>query len=271
MPEIPSDAAAIIDTARAGADPFKINDRIYLVPESGGRTRIVDLAPYADAPDRTVGEATVQDVDSFVEYWHKYAHPASEVWASQRDMQIVGIIDAPGAEAPGWAQHRVRLICEPDPAWQAWLTQSGQMLDQASFAELIEDRIVDFVEPAGADMLELAQTFQAKQKVAFESSKLLASGERQLTYKEDTDAKAGRRGQIDIPAEFKIGVRPFRRAEPYRVTARLRYRIREGELLLGYKLNRPDDVAQAAFDGIAQQIRDALQVPVLAGKPGYRN
>jgi len=121
-------------------------------------------------------------------------------------------------------------------------------------------------------MLELAQSFQAKTKVDFESAQQLANGRRSLQFKETVDARAGQKGEIEIPAEFKLALKPFVGTDPYAVTARFRYRINGGNLLIGYKLNRPADVQRSAFGDIVDAIKAGLTeradtVLVLDGTP----
>jgi hypothetical protein len=59
-------------------------------------------------------------------------------------------------------------------------------------------------------MLELAQTFQAKAKVDFQSSIRLADAQQQLTYTEEAKASGGTRGELTIPAELNSAGRVLR-------------------------------------------------------------
>ena len=115
-------------------------------------------------------------------------------------------------------------------------------------------------------MLELAQTFKATKAVKFEQSKRLKSGETKLEYREDIEAKAGARGSLDIPDEIALALAPFERGEAYRVTARLRYRIGDGQLALSYVHIRPRDVLLDAFGQVAAAIADESGVEIWHGK-----
>jgi uncharacterized protein YfdQ (DUF2303 family) len=123
------------------------------------------------------------------------------------------------------------------------------------------------VKPAGADLLELAQTFQATTKVEFRESKQLASGQRQFQYVEETDARGGQRGELTIPKEFELGIAPFEGCDPYRVIARLRYRLRDGKLSIGYVLDNPRDVERQAFRDVVETLSEACSLPALYGRP----
>lgn len=271
MSEHVGDAAAIIENAILSATPIPVGENSVAValPE-GARLHVVDIEEanrkHAERPLRKKGTYRVHDADSFARYMGKHSHIDSEVWADVHGNRIVGVINAHGeADLAGWGDHRVEYAVKHTPAWQAWAQYDGKLLGQSEFAELIEDRAIDIVRPAAADMLEVAQTFQATIGVSFESSKLLSSGERQLTYKEDVNASAGRRGTLEIPKDFDLGLIPFEGAEAFKITARFRYRITDGVLRVGYKLNRPEDVLREAFESVVRQVEAEVVVPVFRG------
>ncbi|MGH9001956.1 MAG: DUF2303 family protein [Acidimicrobiia bacterium] len=276
-------AQVIADTATRAADPAPLEEgKVYaLTVPAGGSVEIIDrdLDEYRDWPRRKTGTVTLHDVDSFVTYLAKHALPETEVYADVAKARITAVINAhngvhAGATGgtdegrAGWSDHRAMLTLRHTPAWHAWATLDGKLTCQVTFAEHIEDRLTDIVDPPGAAMLELAQTFQAKTKVTFESSKRLTSGERQLEYREDTQASAGRKGDVTIPDTFTLGIAPFEGSrEGYRITARLRYRIGEGTLSIGYRLDRPDDVLRAAFADTVADVAERITPPVLHGTP----
>ena len=53
----------------------------------------------------------------------------------------------------------------------------------------------------------------------------------------------------------------------YKVTARLRYRINDGALRLGYVLDRPEDVHAKAFSELVERVAGAIEPPVFQGTP----
>jgi uncharacterized protein YfdQ (DUF2303 family) len=143
-------------------------------------------------------------------------------------------------------------------------------MGQEDFAEHVEDGLDEIVDPDGAYMLELAQTFHAHTNVEFGQAVVLASGERQFTYVENTSAQAGKRGELTIPKELKLGIAPFEGTQPYKVIARLRYRLQGGTLKLGYKLVRPLDVQRAAFNDTVAWIEEDTSHSILRGIPPYK-
>ena len=54
---------------------------------------------------------------------------------------------------------------------------------------------------------------------------------------------------------------------PYKLTARFRYRIGGGALLLGYVLERAGDVVRDAFGQVVQQVAADTEMDVWHGTP----
>jgi uncharacterized protein YfdQ (DUF2303 family) len=267
-----SEVESIVEVALASAVPQKIDpDAWYVITTSEGGVHT--LAPRPDheraTPRRATGSVVVYDADSFYAYWSKHAVETSEVYADPKRYTVTAVLDAHGGAAAdaGHGQHRVTMVCEQTPAWKAWAALDGRLVDQAAFAEHIENRAVDVQSPTAAEMLELAQTFEATTKVDFKSVDVISSGQRGIRYEETTAAKAGQTGQIEIPATFQIAVQPFEGSPAYRLNVRFRYRIRDGRLQIGYALERPEDTLREAFNDVVEVVSQAVDVPVLSGVP----
>ena len=279
------DAQAVLGAGILASEPTVTDDRFltYVVP-AGAAVKTVDLEEardlYRDRPRYKKGTATAHDAASFIAYMGKHGLDESEVWADAKRSILVGVINAhQGGEVDaatpltaveadqgaGRGDHRVQYSVMLTDAWQAWVSQDGKLLDQTTFAELIEDRAVDIVRPSAADMLEMAESFHASGKASFESTKLLSSGQRQFEFKETIESKAGRRGQLEIPKDFDLALVPFEGASAYKMTARFRYRINDGVLRVGYRLNRPADVLREAFLDVVNTVAEGVEAPVFRG------
>lgn len=282
MPEL-NDVQTLVETAQLAAEPKALSDAAdsrfssVLVPD-GARLEVIDiekhLENYRDRPRRKTGVVSVHDAPAFIAYLTKHALPETEVWADLANQQLVAVINAhlgqtgDGVEDyAGWGDHRAALSLRKTPAWIAWAGNDRKFMAQTAFAEHVEERLPDFVSPAGADMLELAQSFKAHTKVCFESSRRLKSGETTLEYREATEATAGKKGDIVIPDVFVLGLAPFDGCEGYKVNARFRYRITDGVLLLGYVLERPEDILRAAFSDIVADVDGGIEATIWHGTP----
>ena len=265
------DVVAVIDLATAAAGPHELVDgQVYAVAvPNGARVEVIDrdLDLFRDHPRRTTGRYTVRTSASLVDYLGKHALPETELWANLDAVSITAVINAhQGTGAPaGWGDHRVTLALKKTPAWEAWERIDGKLLGQVEFSEFIEQRTVDFVSPAGADVLELAQSFQAAKSGRFESSQRLTTGETTLVYVEETTAAAGKKGNIAIPDAFDLALIPFEGGTAYKVRARFRYRMDGGQLRLGVALERPEDVLRDAFDQVVADIGTQVAAPIFAG------
>lgn len=271
MPE-QTENQAIITTAQEAVEPHKIADGLWLTRTGYQVTDLRDKIEAAQAnPDRTIGKRSVVDVPSFAGYLAKHSLTNTELWGSRDGSKITAIINAtaetdednPGIG--GWEDHTCTLRLTHSDDWKEWSVIDGKYLPQVTFAEFVEDHLPNFQSPNGAEMLELAQTFRAASKVDFSSSQRLKSGATALNYTETTEAKAGgTKGSIDVPDTIALGMRVYDGGQAYPMTARLRYRINGGDLVLGIKLDRPRDVLQAAFDGVVADVQKATDRTVWA-------
>jgi uncharacterized protein YfdQ (DUF2303 family) len=270
MPERePSDAQAIIDTAQAAAEPALINpERLYsVVVPAGDSLRILDLEEHLSHPQRARGTVHAATVSALIDYVTAHAdESATTLWVHPTSGRIVAVLDDHAGDQPGWGEHRAQLDLTRTPEWKHWQRIDGTLIDQEQFAEHIQDGLREIVEPAAADMLEIAQSIQAKTQATFKSARRLADGAIGMEYDEQIDAKAGRKGQLQIPEQFTLAIAPFVGEDPYRITARLRYRIREGHLRIGYKLDRPDAVTRDTLNAIADRLSERF-TRVYLGEP----
>ena len=253
----------VADLAMRAAIPHVLDDRgLYLAVTADGGRAVVNVTDERRAldelpPVRKSGQYAVTDPDDFLEYLAKHGSDRTELWGDDKTGRIRAVIDAHASLTPGHEQHTATLNLPYTRDWREWVERDGKTSGQVDFAEFIEDHLPNFVDPSGADMLELAQSFQATSKGDFASSQRLKSGETELLYTETISASAGKKGSLAIPDTFGIGIQVYERGPAYKVEARFRYRINGGSLALGYRLTRIDDVRRAAFDEVVERIEAA--------------
>ena len=272
---ITGDAAEVIrDLAYGDATPKELKPGKIYSWLAGGQVHKIDLTgdQYLEYPARKRGTVTVRDVASFAHYYEKHSTAASEAFADLDAATFTAVLDAHGpmAEDVSWQEHHLILQLQQTLPWKTWLSRDRQMMSQQQFAEFLEDNARDVAHGGtvtAADLLEIAQSFQANTQVKFASGKRLATGQTQFTYTEDVTARAGNRGTIDIPAEFALAIVPYEDCAPAIITARFRYRLEGGELRLGYFLADPARIARDAVAQIADQVAAACSVTVMQGRP----
>jgi uncharacterized protein YfdQ (DUF2303 family) len=262
-------AQVIVDTALRSAQPITLEvGKVHAFNTPAG-VKTIDLtgAEHTGIPPRKAGTTTVRDAPSWTAYFNKHSNQASEVYADSERLTVTAVLNAHGTDEPSWGDHRLRLELRTTDAWKQWMRNDGELLDQEAFAEFLEDHLPELLEPTSADMLEIAQSLQAASKVDFQSGIRLASGQRQFQYVETTTTKAGQKGQLTVPETFVVGLIPFEGSEGYRLTARLRYRITDRGLRMGYRLERPADVLRTAFADVVTVIDQDIEPPILNGTP----
>lgn len=222
----------------------------------------VDLERDLDRPRRPRGTVHVHDAASFAGAITQRGAEEATIYADDGSNALVAVLnDDQGA--PGWRDYRVALALVATPEWTRWRNRDGMQMDQAAFAEHIEDSLAELQEPAPADMLEIAQRFHATTSARFKTAQRLASGETQFAYEEELEATAG---TLAIPERIKLVVAPFVGTARYELGAWLRYRVKREAFTIGYKLDRPQDVERAAFADIRQQVQELLpDLRVIAG------
>jgi uncharacterized protein YfdQ (DUF2303 family) len=281
MTDVTYDAAVIVrDQTRLATAPTEIEPGLFIVVDTDGDHQLIDARDHIqrtkDHPRRKTGSVTLAQHDSFTDYLAKHALPDTELWADIDKDRVVAVINAHEGSADrtirdegraGWGDHRATLQLVTTQDWRDWTANSGKLVGQQEFAEFVEQHLPNFLRPSAADMLELAQTIKGHTKVSFESSKRVKSGETAIEWREDTTAAAGKKGTLEIPDTIDLGMQVYEGGAPYKLTARFRYRIGGGALLLGYVLERAGDVVRDAFGQVVQQVAADTERDVWHGTP----
>lgn len=261
------DYEAIIAAGGMIGDPKTLGDDTIpfaVVPEG---SEVHDLEKFLRFPVRTRAAVAAHDVPTFCAYFNRFKREDSAVFAAQEKFLVVGIIDYHGVELPAFREHRVSYAAPRSVEWTTWVGSNGKKMTQGDFALFIEDNLVDIRKPAGADMLEVSRSLQAKKAVEFSSGVKLADGSQQFSYSETVDGSTAK-GALKVPDEFTLGIPVFFNDVPYEVKARLRYRIDHGKLVMWYDLFRQEYIEQDAFKRIVDVVLKGTATPVWMGAPG---
>ncbi|MEN0072108.1 MAG: DUF2303 family protein, partial [Propionicimonas sp.] len=121
-------------------------------------------------------------------------------------------------------------------------------------------------EPDGAKLLDICQTLEATKGAQFKQQNILASGQRTFRYEETVEAKAGTKGDLTIPGELTLVLRPFQGSEPQLIKARFRFRPDAEGLRLGVKLAEPERVLEDAFNRVVTDVQAAVPVHINHGR-----
>lgn len=275
MSDIQSDAAVIVDTTLASVEPHTVQpgETVSLVVPANAHYYVADGEYLLPNPRRKREQVRFFETASLVSYVkvHQQETPGGTgIYANRETNSIVAVLNDSVKAAAGWGDHVATLGFRFTQAWKHWTAQNGKQMGQYEFAEHIEQGLNEITNPPAADMLELAQNFDAARKVNFRSVNYLHDGARELVYEETIAAKAGQSGRITIPREFELTMSPYEGIPIAQMVARLRYRIHEGVLTLSYQLIRPEDVLEAAMRGEMNTVQSATGITVWSGTPPRR-
>lgn len=227
--------------------------RVDVLRTEGGRERVTvhSFEEYAAQPHRERGTATVHDVDSFATLLG--FHSDAVVFADEQRARLTAVLNF-----HGWRDHTIVLQLAKSEQLNRWLAVNSKFMHQAAFVEFIQDNLADILDPTAADMLEVAQSFQAARDVEFDSRVQLDSGAVRFAYRETVQARAGRAGELEVPSTFVLGVPIWRGGQRIELKAQLRYRVQQEGLSLGFKVLALEDVVRDAFEGVVAAVVEKL-------------
>lgn len=226
----------------------------------------VDLEAYAPAPRRKVGHPTFDRAASLVQYVNAHKGDGTAIYA--RGQSFVAVLNGHAPADPGWGDHVATFALQPTDAWKAWTAADKAWMEQAEFAEFLEDRLPDIAEPAGGALMDIATSLRVKTAINFQSSVKLANGQVQLTYDEDINAGAGQKGDMAIPEKLLLVIQPFEGTEKEMIEARFRWRIASGKARFHYALGEAiTRVTRHVLEVVGAEIEKGTTLPVLYGAP----
>jgi uncharacterized protein YfdQ (DUF2303 family) len=263
---------AIIEQARAGVAPIEVRSTLskktLVIPghgEHAAQVIEVDCEAGAERPYRKRGKVTVFDAASFNMVLKDNADAGDIAIYIDRHPEkpaVVAVLNGNGVAGPGWGDFRAEIQFRPTPQWMKWKAMDGKLVQQVQFSEFLEENLDDVAEPAGAMLLEIATYLSAVRTVNFKSGVKLHSGIVTLQHEETDEVKAG---ALELPETFTLGITPVYGLASYAVPARLRYRIQDRKLYLGFKLQRMETLMQKIVDDVVTKIERGANISVFDG------
>ena len=241
----------------------EINGHPFVVTAEG--QSVESLEHLLPAPLRRKSHQQFNEVQSFVDYVDRFRTSNALLIAEPDNHRVGATLDYHAAGADGaaaWKDHTALLTLRLAPEWTAWNSRNNHHFGQVDFAEFIEQNLPDIAEPDGAQLKEAVEKMQVNRNVRVASAVNLDSGEIAFTY-EDQDNKS--KGSAKLPRRLVLGLPVYKHGTRYRVDAAMRYRLNDGKLSFFYVLQRPDKVAEAAFEGVVTEIAAGLDMRPLIG------
>lgn len=263
-----SDSLVVAALASAFADEVQsaLDGDAALVPDGYS---LEDLEQFESQPRRVEETLKARTLQGFLDYFEKFNTPNTAVFAHPTTGVVEAVFDYHHPDPDGpysgpdpqWGDHTISYDPRMSRQWKTWTRASGDMMDQLDFAEFIEEHAEDVVNPPSAELLELARDFEAKKDVTFKKANRQQSGDVQLQYEEDTSVT----GDVEVPEKFTLGLPILDGGDRWEVKARFRYRLRNGNLKMGFKILQPDEIKEQAAGEVIDSVEETaedLGVPV---------
>ena len=237
---------------RDGHSPFMI------VPAG---CKAEDLSAFYPMP-RILQRVELQDAGSFIAYVNRFKSEETLIFAQLKPntARFFAALDyhtkAPEL-VPAYIQHRAVYETQQTPEFTTWLAANRKAMTQVEFATFLEDNSKLFIEPAGADLLEMVQSLFGKQDVRFSSAVRLQSGGNRLHFDEDVvlnGTNSTRGGDVELPKTLRALLPVFQGSASYVVEARLKYRIESRKLTLWFETIGLHEIIRHAIMGIVAEI-----------------
>lgn len=265
-----SDARTIADLAASSQDPRHVGDGFpALILPHGTGVHLLERTLLG--PLRKRGTVSVNDEASFIHVVNEQrengdpTHGTTHLYSITNPPSFTAVFNDTGLSEAGWGDHRAEYKVPLSPEWKTWTGQHDQKVGQVDMAQFIENNLDDVIEPAGAELLEVARTLQAKKSVEFKSGIRLSDGSNELTFNEEVKGAAGVAGKLAIPEQFVLGIPVFENGELWRVPVRLRYRLNGAQLVMWIEIVRPHKIIEKAINEMRVRISDLTQLKIING------
>lgn len=257
---------AVADLARAGTIPHNLALGSYYVVQGGdGQVTEIDLTGERHNPTirpRRIKQTVQLDhTDSLLDYWRKHADEKSELYANRTDRTVTAIIDANDtatndSDRPDWQGHRAVLTLDYHDALKAWMGCNGKLLEQEAFVDFLDEQSLWIADPTPAVLLQIVRELRGSVGGDFEMTYDPATGSRTAAFSKQIKTRTVT-GDIDLPESFTLRLPAWRGAtDTVDITAKLRIRIPQDRLHIGYKLINLTELIDTAFAGEVARVAE---------------
>jgi uncharacterized protein YfdQ (DUF2303 family) len=216
----------------------------YMVVPQGHAIKEVPFE--REAPLRIEESPRFADVASFAAYVNRYKTDATLLFADRGAGRIEAQLDYHLPGAPSHNTHSAKLPVQFSEEFTRWNGACGVRLSQEQLALLLDERIDDIRDPAGAEVLSTIQNFGLRRTATLKSAINLNNNAVQLNY-EETDAGRGG-GAVLVPTSFVLGLPIYEGGKAYKVEVRLRYAVRDGAVTFTLTILKRTALLKDAFE-----------------------
>ena len=262
---------------------------VAVLIQSGATPRIIgmrdEIEKWRVAPERRVGVAKVTTLGAFnaLTVRHKDEHSALFAQTQWPKPSLTAVIDYHQTDGVArFGKHRVLYEFPLTPEFQRWIDKNEKGMNQVEFAEFIEANIMDMSVAMDAEaeqyeklfrtkfalpseLVDLARNLEVNVDSKVKSVFKLQSGEAELRF--ETEHKSASGEALHVPGLFMLSVRVFVDGSEVRIPARLRYRLRDGDITWIYSLFKWEDALRDRVVADAAIAAQQTGLPLYEGAP----
>ena len=269
-PKARTEADAIIEVTRQANilplnNPHADGSGFVVIPHD----HKIEYLQRPHSPQRMKGIVSLLDAKSFVQFFTANRGASNAIYATMEPAMFVAILNEHHASGPDWRDFGCSYAPAFSKEWQAWSAMNKKSFDgNETFALWLEDNLVDVIDPANGDLLEIALNFRVHSNAAFSNAVRLNDGNTEFNFTDQVEGSStGRAGKVQIPEYFTLRIPVFAgREQPmYEIRARFRFRLNNGSLKLWYELIRPHKVVEEAFTHIVEKVETETGATIMLG------
>lgn len=246
----------------------------FVIPEGHKLETIAATTPVL--PGRIAASVLVHDQASFIAYINRYKTEATQLFAEPGFLaggsaKMQAVIDYHRASngdkkatQANYTAHVANFIPRYSEAWTRWQAASKQPMEQAEFAEFIEEVRADIIAPSAAEMLDIVRTFKVKKDSEYDSLTYQSDGSVKLHYSE----RVQQQGSTIFPEKIEIGIPVYFRGDAFRIGVFTRFDLKGGKLKFKLKIDRDDVIEDEAFKSMTAAVGEAVGIVPYLGRRG---
>lgn len=231
----------------------------FMLFERGGY-EVHDLEKYLDAPLRINKNITFLSIESFNRYVNVHKQKGTRIHL-RRTGNAEAILDGAEPTFPSWETHIANFTLTYSERWMLWDSRNKKEFSQKDFAEFIEDNTRDFFAPTGGQMLDSARSLEGEVTSKFTSAyKDPSTGDVKFAFDRTTTARAGQKGDLELPSKFTLNLPVLEGEEPRQVELRLRWNIEDGHPKFSYEILKRTELLEGVRRSIFAMIKNETAI-----------
>lgn len=220
---------------------FNMDAPFVVVPND---IKALDVEKMMPRPQRMRQRIRFTEALGFIDYFQTFrphAHPRLFVMGNDAGMRVASVFDyamAPGKDhgaTPMWGEHIAYLELAYAPDYAELRKRNAAWMSQDEFALFVEENTHLFVNPTGADMLELAQELKGVRNASWQFGKRQSNNAVRLEYLETVEARSVK-GELMVPEYLEISTLIFNGYDAETFKAAFSWKMEGDKVKFSYRL-----------------------------------